>query len=171
MQSGAEKQHPSHVSRSQVPSKLRKRGAGFGGRGDRWGTSAPRPGSPKHGAPPRPGPAPAPKEEDGDPQEEKVKEGPYPAGSGRGARRGVHHRPRRHRETPARGRLPESRAAARLRRGRPSATRKEHAKTARRGGAEPEERRGQRGGGAPLPPESGAASGPPSPRRRGGASC
>lgn len=30
-QSGAEKQHPRHVSLSQVPSKLRKRGAGFGG--------------------------------------------------------------------------------------------------------------------------------------------
>lgn len=100
------------------------------------GTSALRPGSPKRGAPPWPGPAPAPKEEDGDPQEEEVKEGPYPVGSGRGARRGLHQRPRRHRETPARGRLPESRAAARRRRARPSATRKEDAKATRRGGAE-----------------------------------
>lgn len=43
--------------------------------------------APQRAAPPGPGPAPAP-EEDWDPQEGEVKEGPYPAGSGRGARRG-----------------------------------------------------------------------------------
>lgn len=48
--------------------------------------------APQRAAPPGPGPAPAPKE-DGDPQEGEVKEGPYPVGSGRGARRGPHQRP------------------------------------------------------------------------------
>lgn len=70
-----------------------KRSAGSGARKAGAGTSDERPSSPKRSFPPGPGPAPAPKEEDGDPQEEEVKEGPYPAGSGRGARRGLQQLP------------------------------------------------------------------------------
>lgn len=146
-QGGAEKQHPRHVNLSQVPSKLRKRGAGFGG-GATGGDLCPAPRLPKHGAPQWPGPAPALEEEDGDPQEEKVKEGPYPAGSGRGARRGVHQRPRRHRETRPRGaapRVPRSgAAAARPAQRDPEGRRKdrEEGRGRARGGAGPEGRRG-----------------------------
>lgn len=113
-----------------------KRSAGSGARKAGAGTSDERPSSPKRSFPPGPGPAPAPKEEDGDPQEEEVK-GPYPAGSGRGARRGLQQLPGGAGRPGRRGgRLPGSRAAARRLRARPSATRKEDALAAGRGGAE-----------------------------------
>lgn len=73
-----------------------KRGRGAaGGEGPAAGAPARRPDSPKRGAARwlSPGPAPVPKEEDRDPREGEIKEGPYPAGSGRGARSGLHQRP------------------------------------------------------------------------------
>lgn len=133
-----------------------KRSAGSGARKAGAGTSDERPSSPKRSFPPGPGPAPAPKEEDGDPQEEEVK-GPYPAGSGRGARRGLQQlpggagRPGRRGAAP---RLPRSGATAAS-----PAQRDPEGRCAGRG-----EGRGRGQGGAT------AASGPPSPAPRGGVS-
>lgn len=72
----------------QAPQAQAGGGAGKAGEGPLPDARAPR-----SATPPGPGPAPAPKEEDGDPQEGEVMEGPYPAGSGRGARRRLHQRP------------------------------------------------------------------------------
>lgn len=73
-----------------------KEGPAAGKEGPAAGAPARRPDSPKRGAARwlSPGPAPVPKEEDRDPREGEIKEGPYPAGSGRGARSGLHQRPR-----------------------------------------------------------------------------
>lgn len=75
-----QEQRPRLLGRVQGPLRAPEPGAA----GERGASAL------KHGAPPRP--RPAPREADGDPQEE-AKEGPYPAGSGRGARPGLHPRP------------------------------------------------------------------------------